>query len=119
MDTRSLGCVTYLVPMIVQIGLEYSLCLDEKSTFGLNVCKSLELSLGLMLIEGYIRSLAIDIEDMGTHVFTPGMVDGITKPSPCHPVLCWYAILCLFLLTYESIWWSDSKPPKLVSSWVL
>ena len=28
------------------------------------------------------------------------------------PVLCWYAILGLFLLTYESIWWSELKASK-------
>ena len=74
MNTRTLGCVTYLVLMIVQIGLEYSLCLDGGGTLGLNVCKSLQLSLGLMLIERYIRSLAIDEGDMTTHISPRSMV---------------------------------------------
>jgi len=46
-----------------------------------------------MLIMSYIRSSAIDEEDMTTHISPPGMVMSVFNLIPCHPVVCCYSIL--------------------------
>ena len=80
--------------MNVKLVLLSSLYLAGRYIIVLILSNSLKLRYGLMLIMSYIRSLAIDEEDMTTHIFPPGMVLTFSNHfKPCLPVVCCYSIL--------------------------
>ena len=72
-----------------------------------------------MLIVRYIRSFAIDIENMGTHVSTPGMVTGMPNSVPCPPVLCSLRYSLPILSYLQGVIVTSPELSGLVSSWAV